>query len=72
MRLVHKQMDVLRHQDVPGNDKLVSNARCFKFGLEGAVASIVCQQAKSMVATERYEMEAAGIVKSNESHRHCG
>lgn len=63
----YEQMDVLRHEDVSGDYKLILFADSLEFVFEDGVSAGARQQWEPMTTTEGDEVETAGSLNTNQT-----
>src|SRR5579863_6145831 len=69
-RLAEEQMDMLRHQDITGNNQLRAQARPLQRLFKGPIAIARSQQWFSPVTAECHEVKDAALLITDEALRH--
>ena len=62
VRLPDQQVNVLRHQNIPGHHEAIPSAHCFKFMFEDAVGSLTRQQRQPAITTEGQKVKTSALL----------
>ena len=60
--LPDQQVNVLRHQDIPGHHEAIPSAHCLKFTFEDAVGSLTRQQRQPAITTEGQKVKTSALL----------